>query len=135
MLKILVHGACGRWAEAKREEVTWEKLGVVESVEVKGQQTRISTEWLITQEEVELGELLHLVSSRDIVDEGIIWKVEGNIYGLGDELANLRRNVLGHRLLFCLVLFWKEGKILGVVAFKYPSIQLKVSEKVVYTQN
>ena len=32
---------------------------------------------LITQEEVELGELLHVVSSRDIVDEVIIWKTEG----------------------------------------------------------
>ena len=33
------------------------------------------------------GELLYLVSSRDIVVEGIIWRAEGYVYGLGDKLA------------------------------------------------
>ena len=137
-----------RDAEANLRREVLEHLvtigGEVESMEVKVQQTRISTEWLITQKEVELVEFLHLVSSRGIVDEGTIWKAEGNIYALGDEEANLRRNVLVHLVMIgrgmsavvlCLVLVWKEGKILGVVALEYCGIQLKLAEKVVFMQS
>ena len=60
---------------------------------------------------------LYLVPPRDIADEGMIWKAKGNIYGLRDAAANLRRKVLEHLVMIggevsavdlCLVLFRKE---------------------------
>ena len=68
---------------------------------------------------------MYLVPPRDIADEGMIWKAKGNIYGLRDAAANLRRQVLAHLITIggevsavdpCLVLFRKEGKTQGAVA-------------------
>ena len=39
---------------------------------------------------------LYLIPPDDIKDEGMIWKMKGNLYGLRDGAANLRRKAIAH---------------------------------------
>ena len=65
---------------------------------------------------------LYLVPPSDVKDEGMIWKVKGNLYGLRDGAANLRKKAVSHLIKIggivskidpCLVLFHKNGKTQG----------------------
>ena len=64
----------------------------------------------------------YLIPPRDLKDDGMIWKVKGNLYGLRDGAANLRRKAVAHLIKIggkiskidpCLAIFHKEGKIQG----------------------
>ena len=65
---------------------------------------------------------LYLIPPNDIKDDGMIWKVKGNLYGLRDGAANMRKKAIKHLIQIggkqyetdpCLVIFKKQGKTQG----------------------
>ena len=65
---------------------------------------------------------LYLVPPSDIKDDGMIWRVTGNLYGLRDGAANLRKKAIKHLIQAggvqskvdpCLIIFRKQGVTQG----------------------
>ena len=65
---------------------------------------------------------LYLIPPNDIKDDGMIWRVKGNLYGLRDGAANLRKKAIKHLMQIggkqsetdpCLVIFKKQGQTQG----------------------
>ena len=65
---------------------------------------------------------LYLVPPSDIKDDGMIWRVKGNLYGLRDGAANLRKKAIKHLKQIggvqsetdpCLIIFKKQGETQG----------------------
>ena len=77
-----IHESCiifipqDRWGEtgcveAKKREVSmWEKFEVVDSVEDTGQEPRIPTKWILTENETEQGEFKYLGLKTEKTEEG-----------------------------------------------------------------